>query len=86
MEKQYIRRIEKYWIEVDAAFAEVYLKALQENRPLTPEIAGLLFGKAQPVYQDVFCKFCGEKIEEGMQATSYCYDAHKACEEKEASK
>ena len=89
MEKKYKQELSHYEINVYPTDMERWRRSLQDNQPLTPEIVGMLLGRAEPIWIDVACDICHEKIEEGAELKYRVGDfgwryknAHQTCYDK----
>lgn len=82
-----IQEISHYTINVTKTELDMWEDKLINNQAITPEIIGMLLGRAKSVLVDVKCAFCKEPIEKGKEfERDWRYDypkfsgtAHKAC-------
>lgn len=93
MKKKYIQRVSHYQVFIENDEISIWGSYIRQNTPLTPEIAGLLMGRAKPVWEDILCEVCKKAIEEGTEAKlkpgdiiKMRPDAHQDCYDKEMEK
>lgn len=93
MNSEYEQELSHFTIEVSCYELEVWKGTLLTGKSLPGEVVGYLLGKAAPVFRDVVCELCKEKIKKGELRKSGKGDfgwrwnnTHEACYQSELEK